>query len=155
MDTGTQTKEQTMSTEMILCKTRTGKKVHLGYPTSSVTACGHWQKVANAHYKLTLPPAEIDKLAQMGSLTLCEHCFPSGTLAGYEAPTATTDPTKMTLKELIESGLTENTDLAGTKARQRAAFLFRTMSVQERFSYLSVRFPPRLQKVYRKEMGTN
>lgn len=69
----------------ILCRTRTGKKVHLAYAGSSVTNCGHWLRVSASAMAFPRKPVldalargeEIANPSSLGpsSLILCEHCF--------------------------------------------------------------------------------
>ena len=57
----------------ILCKGgRTGRKVHMANPGSSVTSCGHWMKHLAVHFKV-----DDDSLAnrQAHKPHLCERCF--------------------------------------------------------------------------------
>lgn len=141
----------TKTEEPILCRTRSGRKLHLGYATSSVTFCGHWQKVANSTYASDLSDAAKEEATDR---VLCEHCFPSGRLDGVSAKASPAkSPDEMTFSEIRESGLAEATTLDGSKARLRAAYLLRTMTRQKRFALLSVEFSPRLAKVFEKVMA--
>lgn len=45
----------------ITCTTRTGSKVHLASPTSTVTHCGIWLKVSSSSYAIDAPAT-------------CAHC---------------------------------------------------------------------------------
>lgn len=135
-----------MTHETITCRTRTGKKIHKAHPTSSVTFCGHWLKVQAFTMKVDITEAELAK----ANLIKCEHCFsPEERLVPNAA---VTNPREMTFAQIRESGLTEGTDLRSQDARHRASYLLRTMSTAERFSYLSVEFPPRLQRLYNQIM---
>lgn len=50
-----------------LCGTRTGKKVHVAHPGSSVTMCGHWMKFNASSYRI--------RVAQLGDeRVVCERC---------------------------------------------------------------------------------
>lgn len=51
----------------IYCGTRTGKKAHIAYPTSSVVLCGHWLKFSASSYKLAPYTVTNDKV-------ICERC---------------------------------------------------------------------------------
>lgn len=70
----------------LICRTKTGKKLHKAYAGSSVTHCGHWLKVSAIHYQVE--KAFVVKALEKGQnipnysglgpkdLILCEHCFP-------------------------------------------------------------------------------
>lgn len=56
--------------DYIYCRTRTGTKVHIASPGSSVTHCGHWMKYQAGRYRV---PA-----AKLNPAVLCERCAPNG-----------------------------------------------------------------------------
>lgn len=71
--------------EQLLCRTRTGVKIHAAYPGSSVTHCGHWLKVNSVAMQVPtaavvsgLRKGEIRNPSSLGpaTLVLCNHCFP-------------------------------------------------------------------------------
>jgi hypothetical protein len=139
----------------ILIKTRTGKKVHLGYRTSSVTNCGHWQKVQNVQFALDLEASEVAELAAMGDMILCEHCFPNGTIPGFAAkPVHKDNPREMTFAQLVATKATENRDpgFYGQDARHQATYLLRTMSTAELFANLGRSFEPRMARIFENVM---
>jgi hypothetical protein len=73
--------------KQIICRTRTGKKLHGAHPGSSVTVCGHWLKVdcvaMQVAVEQVLPYIERGEAVRNNSaigpatLILCEHCFPT------------------------------------------------------------------------------
>lgn len=50
---------------------RTGRKVHLSTPTSSVLGCGHWTKHSNRHFRL-----DDSQVRARPAADFCEKCFP-------------------------------------------------------------------------------
>lgn len=56
----------------ILVRTRTGRKVHVGSPGSSVTRCGVWLKVDGS--AMAVRNADVIRGIGTGSVELCENC---------------------------------------------------------------------------------
>lgn len=61
----------TLFDDQIICRTKTGKKLHLSKPGSSVAyGCGHWFKASAVHFKVS--PTNVTP-----EHVMCEKCFPS------------------------------------------------------------------------------
>lgn len=83
-DDATPTSELYESSEWILCRTRTGRKVHAAYAGSSVTRCGHWLRYDSARGRV--------RLSQVGDYMLCERCFQPLEEAPAEEPAPVAEP---------------------------------------------------------------
>lgn len=70
--------EEKKSSDVIFLKTRTGRKIHLGYRGGSCCKCGHWNKISNAHLELSFARVKY-LLENSKTMHLCEKCLPSGT----------------------------------------------------------------------------